>query len=462
VLHTGKRPGIVVQMRQAEARHRLPQIQHWWMYTLALGLVLTLAVVLLFPWGASAYYVEHAGRRLDSTKPAGAATFRAAEDELWQALAWYPGNAQAYRLLAQTYEEQDQWLAAANVLAEYVALRPNDPQGYWSLALACGLVSGAELGQVSRRSCGTDEESRRTTQSWLWNKAGQSTADFARAGDLLRRGEDWPEAMAFYQRALVLNPQSVTAWQGVAEVHRARGEKENALEAYDHVVTFSSDRSLAASANAQRGKILADAGRWAEASEELAQALSLVADRGQYYLDYGWYLYRAGSPIPEARAALTKAAGMMPNNPWPHLYLANLDFVEEDYASMLAHAQMGIKVNPEQVWGWIWQSRALRNLGRQAEAEESAHRAVELAPNIAATHAELGHVLKELDHLDEAIEAYQQAVALAPDNVWHHLSLGSAYRANGQTAKSVQQYQYVLELAPDNTNAQQALRDLGY
>jgi tetratricopeptide (TPR) repeat protein len=153
---------------------------------------------------------------------------------------------------------------------------------------------------------------------------------------------------------------------------------------------------------------------------------------------------------------------MMPNSPWPHLHLANLDFAEKNYDGTLAHAQMGIRVNPKQAWCWIWQSRALRNLGRQAEAEASARRAVELAPDNAAPRAELGHVLKESDRLDEAIEAYQQAVALAPDNVWHHLSLGSAYRASGQTAEAVQEYQYVLQLAPGNTSAKEALRDLGY
>jgi tetratricopeptide (TPR) repeat protein len=123
---------------------------------------------------------------------------------------------------------------------------------------------------------------------------------------------------------------------------------------------------------------------------------------------------------------------------------------------------MGIKIDPQQYWGWIWQSRALRHLARQAEAEESARRAVELAPDKAAPHGELGHVLKELGRLDEAVEEYEQAVALAPDNVLHQLSLGNAYRANRQTAEAVQAYQVVLELAPGNTNAIQALRDLGH
>jgi tetratricopeptide (TPR) repeat protein len=419
-------------------------------------------MVLLFPWGASAYYVEHAGRRLDRDTPTGAAGYRAVEGELWQALAWNPQNAHAYRLLARAYEEQDRWIAAIDALGEYVALRPNDPQGYWRLAMACEHLTVAELGQVTSRSCGSDEKSQAAALTWLWRKAGQSTADFVQAGDHLHRSEDWSQAMTFYRRALVLDPESAAAWNGVAKVYWARGDTESALEAYDRAVTLSSDPRLAASAYAQRGKILADGGRWAEASEELAKALELVADRGQYYLDYGWYLYKAGSPIPEAQAALTKAAEIMPGSPWPHLRLANLDFAEKNYAGALAHARAGIKANPKQVWGWIWQSRALRHLGRPAEAEESARRAIELAPGNAAPHAELGDILRDLDRLDEAIGEYEQAVALAQDNVGHHLSLGDAYRANGQTAEAVQTYQHVLELAPSNTNAKQALWELGY
>jgi len=194
----------------------------------------------------------------------------------------------------------------------------------------------------------------------------------------------------------------------------------------------------------------------------LAQAVILVADKGPYHLDYGWYLYRAGSSVSEARAELNKAAGMMPNSPWPHLYLAEVDFAEEDYAGTLAHAQMGLRIDPRQYFAWILQSRALRHLARQAEAEESARRAVELAPDKATPHEELGHVLKELGRLDGAIEEYEQAVALAPDIVWHRLNLGAAYRANGQTAQAVQVYRRILEMVPDNATARQALQDLGY
>jgi tetratricopeptide (TPR) repeat protein len=449
-------------MMEVKAEDRLHQIRRWWKYGLALGLALILATVLVFPWGASAYYVERAGRRLAAIQPAGAATVRAAQRELRQALAWHAENAHAYWLLAGNYKQQRDWSAAAEALVRYVSLRPGNPQGYWELSMACEQVAATELIRIVGQPCGSDEKSRQAALSLLWQKAGQSAADFVRAGDRSSRSEDWSQAIAFYQRAQVLDPESATAWNGLAEVHRARGEKEEALEAYAHVMSLSSDPSLAASAYSQRGRILADAGRWAEASEELAQAVVLVADKGQYHLDYGWYLYRAGSPIPEARAALTKAAEMLPKSPWPHLYLANLDFAEKDYASVLAHAQMGIKANPKQVWGWIWQSRALRHLGRQGEAEESARHAVELAPDNAAARAELGQVLVEVGSPDEAIKEWEQAVALAPDSVWYHLSLGGAYRANGQTPRAAEAYQRVLELAPGNAAAKKALQDLGY
>jgi tetratricopeptide (TPR) repeat protein len=449
-------------MIEGKTGHQPRQTRRWWQYVLALGLVLILALVLLLPWGVSAYYVEHSGARLDSDKPISAAGYQAVEGELWRALAWHPRNAQAYRLLAQTYEEQGRRIATVDALAQYVALRPNDPQGYWALAIACEHLAVADLGQVTSRSCGTDEESQRMALNWLWQNAGQSAADFVRAGDRSSRSEDWSQAIAFYQRVLVLDPESATAWHGLGDAYQAQGQTEEALEAYAQVVTLSTDPSVAASAYRERGRILADVGRWLEASEELARAVELVADQGRYHLDYGWYLYRAGASIGEARAELVKAAEMMPSSPWPHLRLSNLDFEEKDYTGALAHAQMGIRANPNQVWGWIWQSQALRHLARLAEAEESARHAVELVPNNAAAHEELGHVLKELDRLDEAIEAYQQAVALAPDNVWHRLSLASAYRVNGQTVEAIQEYQSVLELAPGNTNAKEALRDLGY
>jgi tetratricopeptide (TPR) repeat protein len=289
-----------------------------------------------------------------------------------------------------------------------------------------------------------------------------SAADFVTAGDRFRLGRDWQRAADSYYRALLLKPESSAVWYGLGEVHQAREDTDAALDAYTRVLDLSGDAQLAAAAHSRRGKILADARRWAEASAELSQALALAPGEGLYYLEHGWYAYKAGGSLGEARAELKKAATLLPHDAWPHIRLADLASVEGDHAEMLVRARQAVALQPGLFWGWLLQGQALRHLGRLDEAEEALCHAVELAPEKAVLHWELGHLMRQAARMEEAIAEYQQAVELAPDNVWYHLSLADAYRSNARISEAVEVYQRVLELRPGNTAAQEALQELGH
>jgi tetratricopeptide (TPR) repeat protein len=451
----------MIQTMDAEPRGR--QRPNWWLwsYLIALVAIVTALTVLILPWAASAYHLERAGGELaggssiDSTSGA-----EAAERELRKAVEWYPDNAHAYRLLAQTYELQGDLAAKVEALARYVSLKPKDPLGYWELAAACEQLGVADLAQLDGKPCGADEKTRQTILARLWQQAGQSAADLIRAGDYLLQGKNLPEAKTFYQRALLLNPEAAAAWYGLAQVYVARNEHKEALAALARVVDLGSDIELIASAFDQQGQILAEAGRWAEAAQASGQAVALKPDQGHYHHRYGWYLHKAGRPLWEARAELEKAADLLPTSPWPRLRLADLAFAEQDYAQMLSYAKEAIEIRPDLASGWVLQGRALRFLEQFDEAERVLRHAIELAPANAAAHAELARALKQQGHLDQAIEEFERAVELAPRNVWFLRWLGDAYRAQGLTTEAAEAYRRVLVLDPENAAARQALEDL--
>ena len=445
-------------------RRALRVVSHskrWLWVLLAVAGLLAAAIALLFPWSASAYYVERAGRMLD----AGAsldALYQTAEGALRQALAWNPANSQAYRLLAQLHAQRGNWEAAAGAGAHFVALRPMDPQGYWSLSTICELLASSDLSRVSGQPCGTDEKSRQQRLVELWKSAGQSADGFVRAGDALQKEKAWSQAIGFYYRALLLDAQSATAWRGLGEVYQILAEDNLALEAYSQVVAVSLDPEVTAAAHESRGGILAALKRWSEASAELAQAVRLIPDRGAYHLSHGWYLYQSGGDGKVVRSELTEAARLSPANPWPHVHLAALAFADRDYASALAEARTVSELDPGLFWGWLWQGKALANLGRLPEAEQSLRKAVDLAPDKAAAHAELGLFLKQDHRLDAALTQYEEAVRLAPADIGYRLGLADVYRAQGRLAQAVTVYQQILELDPDNAPARQALQELAH
>lgn len=431
-----------------------------WGYALGVALLLSIVLGLLFPWGASAYYLERAGRRLDQAHLS-ESEYRSIERDLDRALRWDADNARAYQLLARTYDSQGKLVAAVEAQARYAELQAGNPLALWQLAAACEQLDVTQLSRVTGQLCGVGQESREITLLGFWQEMGHSAASMVVAADRLRRDDQLDLAEFLYQQALRLETRSAAAWFGLAGVYQARGNEEAALTAYARVTLLDADPALMAAAHRQRGALLAGAGQWLDASHELAQAVALAPEDGDHHLDYGWYLYQAGGELPAARAELRLAAGQLPNNPWPHLRLAQIALAANEYEAMLAHTQTAVVIQPTSAWAWYWQGRALRLVGRLDEAELSLRHAVELAPDRAEMHAGLANLRKAQGAVAEAIAEYERAVELAPGTVWINLGLADTYRAAGQRDRAVAAYRRALALDANNAAARQALQELG-
>ncbi len=87
-------------------------------------------------------------------------------------------------------------------------------------------------------------------------------------------------------------------------------------------------------------------------------------------------------------------------------------------------------------------------LGRGAEAERSARRAVQLAPDFSRAWNDLGAVMSELDRAEEAVEAFTQALKLKPGDAVAHARLANALFVFGDLARAELHYTTALALDP--------------
>jgi len=88
-----------------------------------------------------------------------------------------------------------------------------------------------------------------------------------------------------------------------------------------------------------------------------------------------------------------------------------------------------------------------------ALAVELIGKAIEVNPNFAPAHSNLGASLKALQRLDEAVASYERAIALAPATAEAHSNLGNALRELRRPTEALARYDHAIALKPDFADA---------
>jgi Flp pilus assembly protein TadD len=103
---------------------------------------------------------------------------------------------------------------------------------------------------------------------------------------------------------------------------------------------------------------------------------------------------------------------------------------------------------------------ALQAQDHVEEAVAQFTEAVQLAPDRADIHNDLGFALALLGRFDEAIPHFTEATRLAPNYVQAHLNFGLALASIGRLQEAADRFMTVLRLDPKNDSALRALARL--
>ena len=85
--------------------------------------------------------------------------------------------------------------------------------------------------------------------------------------------------------------------------------------------------------------------------------------------------------------------------------------------------------------------------GRIDEAIAHYQKALEIKPDYADAHYNLGIVLAGRGQIDEAIAHYQKALEIKPDYAAAHYNLGNALAGRGQIDEAIEHWRKALALA---------------
>ena len=119
----------------------------------------------------------------------------------------------------------------------------------------------------------------------------------------------------------------------------------------------------------------------------------------------------------------------------------------------IAAMQKSVQLVPQDAETHYNLGNSFKELGRLDEAEASYKQVIGLKPNDAGAHANLGVTLKELGRLDEALASYSQAIALKPDFAVAHSNLGNTLQELGRLEEAKASYIKAIALKPNFAKA---------
>ncbi|MGZ8174222.1 MULTISPECIES: FkbM family methyltransferase [Methylobacter] len=119
------------------------------------------------------------------------------------------------------------------------------------------------------------------------------------------------------------------------------------------------------------------------------------------------------------------------------------------FAEAAARSEALIARFPDYGIAWKVLSGALSRLGRNSELFAANKRTVELMPNDAAAHYNLGNTLRMQNNLQEAESSYRKALAINPNLAEAHYNLGIVLIGQGRVKDAETSYRNALVINPD-------------
>ena len=99
-------------------------------------------------------------------------------------------------------------------------------------------------------------------------------------------------------------------------------------------------------------------------------------------------------------------------------------------------------------------------MGKLDKAQEEFIKALEIDPEYADAHYNLGLLFHRQGELDEAVNHYKKAILHGGNNPRPHNNLGVAYATMGKTREAEEEYQKALKIDPSFDDARVNLERL--
>jgi tetratricopeptide (TPR) repeat protein len=333
--------------------------------------------------------------------------------------------------------------------------KPHEPQEKeeWEKLFSMGnFFSSRLIGSYEEAIASYEQAIQLNPNSYqIWSNRGLALKELGR----------YEEAVSDYNRAIQINPNDDRVLSDLGIALRYLGRCEEAISSYDRAIAIQSGNKYVWT---NRGFALEDLGRYEEAISSYDRAIAIDPDNDEAFYSRGISLCELGR-YEEAISSYERSTTINSNNDraWFNrgLALRRLGRCEE----AIHCYERSIKINPDKQEAWHNRGFALFNLEQYEEAIHSYEQSIKINPDFHESWSNRGSVLKNLGRYEEAIASFDRAIEIKPDFHFAWSNRGIALKNLGRYEEAIASYDRVIEIKPDYHDAWYgrgvALKNLG-
>lgn len=343
-----------------------------------------------------------------------------------------------------------------------------------SAASSRAMLQGESRADARDEAIALERAGRAAEAEAAWSalaKEHPSNAEpLAHMGLLEARQEHYAKAIAFYRKALVLDPKMAGLRMNLGLALFKDGDYKEAIQIFDPMLKAQAP----ASAEADRLSVLIGMshyglGQYAQAVPYLKEAAShdaqnlalrltlahscLLSNQYQCVLDAYHEIVALNAESAEADMLVGEALDEMkdstgairefraavqanPKEPNAHFGLGYLLWTLKEFDEAAKEFQAELDNDPDHVQAMVYLADSKIQLDQMQAAEPLLMKALKLNPASSMGHLDLGIVYSEAARNGEALRELHSATRLAPDDVTAHFKLGLLYRSMGKVAEA--------------------------
>jgi tetratricopeptide (TPR) repeat protein len=188
-----------------------------------------------------------------------------------------------------------------------------------------------------------------------WRQTGLTLQDFLNRGEAAREAGQDSEAMAWYERAMWIEPQLSDPWYYVGRLYETDGQWQKALAAYEHALALDRSQQVGRSSSHFRMGVIYQRYLDPPQLEDALAAyqLALAAGDSTSRRDAAWVHARLGQVqyaldghAAPAESEMLKALELAPGDKWLWVILGDLHLQEGQVGQATAMFQRALEIDP--------------------------------------------------------------------------------------------------------------------